>query len=278
MKSMPKIISEYDDESITYNHLSISNPLDHNLSLHTHDICEILFLKSGNVSGIIDAKTYKLSKNCLIIFRARVPHKILVHDNTDYERYCVVFDENALANRILFKFPKDLDVINLNGNNRMIELFNKFDYYYENFAGDDLKLLMTNLVEEILFNLSITNSHDSSSHLVTTHPLIMHAIDYINTHFAEDIKIEDICKQLYITKSHLHHLFIKNLQISPKKFINIKRLSKAQRLIRSGENPVNVYMHCGFRDYVTFFRNYNAYFGYNPSQENKIIQERKIES
>ena len=89
--------------------------------------------------------------------------------------------------------------------------------------------------------------------------------------------LDDIAQQLCTNKSHLHHLFSEFLQITPKKYINIRRLAKAQKLIRMGEKPSFIYSSCGFSDYATFFRNYTTYFGYTPSQENEIIANRKIE-
>ena len=67
------------------------------------------------------------------------------------------------------------------------------------------------------------------------------------------------------------------MQITPKKYINIRRLAKAQKLIRLGEKPSSIFLSCGFCDYATFFRNYTSYFGYTPSQENEIIAHRTIE-
>ena len=278
MASEYNIVSAYADETITYNHVKITNPLEHSFYLHTHDVCEMLFLKSGNVSGIIDAATYKLTKHCLLIFRARVPHRIQIEDNTIYERYDILFDAKLLANKIFFKLPNQVNLINCNGNNYIIDSFKKLDYYYEQFTGDDLKVLTTNLVEEILFNLSTLPNNNFDNNFIATHPAINEAINYINLHYTEDIKIEDISKHLSITKSHLHHLFMENLQISPKKFINIKRLAKAQHLIRMGETPSNIYTVCGFNDYTTFFRSYVSYLGHNPSEENKLPIKRILES
>ena len=68
------------------------------------------------------------------------------------------------------------------------------------------------------------------------------------------------------------------MKISPKKFINMKRLSKAQKLISEGQKPTAIYSECGFTDYGTFFRNYTNHFGYTPSQKDEIATERKIES
>ena len=278
MSSYAKTFSEYKGDQITYNHIKVERPLEYDLPVHTHDVCEMLLIKSGNVSGVINAKSYELTKNCLIIFRANIPHRIMVNDNTDYERYDIIFDENSLANKVFCKLSEELNIINLNGNSQVIELFKKLDYYCDNFIGSDLKCVVTNVVEEILFNLSIIRNVGIGSHLISSQPILCKGIDYIDSHYTEDIKIEDISKHLSVTKSHLHHLFTDNLHISPKKFINIKRLSKAQGLIRMGEAPSSVYLNCGFNDYTTFFRSYVSYFGHSPSDENKMPIERKLES
>ena len=151
------------------------------------------------------------------------------------------------------------------------------DYYHQNFEGDDLGLLLTNVIEELLFNLTISPSDDLDNEVISIHPAIKSAIIYINEHYCEQISIDDIAHHLCTNKSHLHHLFSEFLQITPKKYINIRRLAKAQKLIRMGEKPSAIYSSCGFSDYATFFRNYTAYFGYTPSQENEIIANRKIE-
>ncbi|MBR2452903.1 MAG: helix-turn-helix transcriptional regulator [Clostridia bacterium] len=279
MANIHKIISSYTDETLTYNHVKFVEPLvNYHFPLHTHDVCEMIFLKGGNISGIIDATTYKPTKNCLLIFRAGIPHRIQIEDDTEYERYDILFDEKLLANKIFYRLPKNICLINCNGNNYIIDSFKKLDYYYEHFTGKDLEILITKLIEEILFNISLLPANDFNNNLIITHPVINRAVDYINSHYTENIKIDDISKHLCVAKSHLHYLFMENLQISPKKFINIKRLAKAQRLIRMGESPTNIYLACGFSEYTTFFRSYVSYFGHSPSEENKLPVEREFKS
>ena len=273
---MNKIMFELRDSDIVCTHVAIDNPMSQNFDFHTHDICELLFLKKGNVSAVSGAKVYKMQKDSLVIFRANMPHKIRVDDNTVYERYNILFNENIMANRIFYKLPKNLDIINCTDNNIICDLFKKLDYYFECFTGDDLKRIISNTIEEIVFNMYLLPNEDMQSSTATTHPIISAAMKYINKHYAEPIGIEDICRKVGVTKSHLHHLFMEYVNISPKKFINIKRLSKAQSLIRMGERPSKIYLSCGFNDYGTFFRNYVSYFGYAPSKKEEIAEERKI--
>lgn len=273
-----KIISQHQSDNIFYNHVVFTNPQDKNYNFHTHDICELIFLKSGNISGITGDKTYKLSKNSLIIFRANIPHRIRIDGNENYERYNILFDENILANGIFNKIYNGLDIVSLGTNDDITNLFKKFDYYYENFQTSDLNCIITNIIEEILFNLYLLRGDDFNNHLDTAHPAITKAVEFINAHYLESITIDEICKEIYITKGHLHHLFTETLKITPKKMINMKRLAKAQKLIGMREKPSSVYLSCGFTDYGTFFRNYTAHFGYSPSEKDKIVVERKIES
>lgn len=275
---MDTYFSDYNDDIINFNHILIDSPTEKNFELHTHDICELLLLKKGDISALVGEKTYKVKKDTLIIFRSNTPHKIIFDSHKPYERYDILFDENKLANKVFFKIPKNIDLISYKGNTRIIELFDKLDYYYNSFTGNDLKTLITNIIEELLFNIQITPANELEDSKLTTNPVISNAIEYINSHYCEALCLDDICKTIGTTKSNLHHLFTENLNISPKKFINMKRLSKAQKLICLGEKPSNIYKECGYNDYVTFFRNYTMHFGYSPSERDKIIIERKIES
>ncbi len=270
-----EIISHYHDDKIFYNHVKMCNSV---FDMHTHDISEIIFLKHGNVSGIIGGKTYKLHKESIIIFRPNIPHRIVLNDESVYERYNILFDEKVLANKMFENIPDDIDVINYNGNNYIGDLFRKFDYYCKNFSGENIKLLVTHLIEELILNMTLVAKENSGAELLSVNPVINHAVEYIDNHYTENITIDDITNNLYITKSYLHQLFNENLLISPKKYINSKRLEKARNLLRSGLKPNEIYLSCGFTDYATFYRNYKGYFGHSPSEETSTVIERKIES
>ena len=97
---MLRRISVCEGKDFYFSHVSITNPMSRFFEFHTHDICELIFLKSGNVSGIIGDKIYDLKKNDLIIFRANVPHRLAFHGNAEYERYNILLDEQKLAGGI----------------------------------------------------------------------------------------------------------------------------------------------------------------------------------
>lgn len=270
--------SYFKDDSILFNHARCVDPLQIEFPLHTHDICELILLKQGDVTGIIEGKTYKLQPNSIIIFRPRLVHGIRIDSNVPYERYNIIFDETTMANQSFQKIPKNLDVIDCSNNRFICDLFKKLDYYYEKFSDHDFGKLVNGLVEELVFNLSIADMDPSQENSSCSNSLITTALDFIDRHYTEQLTLEDICSELYISKRHLHHLFMEHLNITPKKYINSKRLLKAQSMLRTGSKAYDVYLNCGFTDYGTFYRNYMQKFGHSPSRENTIEIERQIKS
>lgn len=268
-----KIISDsvFVDENIYFNHLHIEE-IDleaYSDDPHTHDVCELLFLKKGSPRYFVEGKSYKLNKNTLIISRAGDRHKIYFEESGVYERYNILYDEKKLPFDLYTKIPPKLDIINFDGNSTVCDIFKKADYYCDHFEGEKLGRLMRGLVEELFFNISIAidensvGDHSSAS----ANPFITAALCYIEENLTSNISIDTICSELFITKSHLHHLFINHLQISPKKYILSKRLNLARKAIRAGQKPIEACMQSGFSDYSTFYRDYKKYFGYCPSEE-----------
>lgn len=269
-------VSEFKDKNVLFDHNIHLLPDDNKFVFHTHDICEMIFLKKGDVSGIINGKVYKLQKNDLIIFRPGVLHRIRIDGNGAYERTDILFDEKVLASNAFNNIPQELNVVNCTENEPIIENFKRLDFYCQKFSGEDLKKLVTGLVEEIIFNLTLAAGKKDKELYVNS--LADMAIEFIDRNFTNQIDIDDICNVLYISKSHLHHLFRDKLHMSPKKYINLQRLEKARNMIRAGKKPYDVYLSCGFTDYATFYRNYKLHFGHIPSAENKIEIIRDIKS
>lgn len=268
--------SSFASDDILFNHLCRTS--NGAFNLHNHDICELLFLKRGKISYMVEGRIYQLSPNSLILTRPSQQHSITPQEGIEYERYNILFDEKKLHSDVYCRIPSSIDVINFDNTLHVCSLFDKIDYYAANFEGEALKLLLMHLTEELLYNILLASKSIVQKDMHTGNPLINKAMKYIDDNITEQLSIDMICDELYITKSHLHHLFMKHLQITPKKYIVSKKLVLAQRDIRAGRKPSEVFYSCGFADYSTFYRDYKKHFGYPPSDEssNKIV--RKIQS
>ena len=261
--------SEYRDFDIEYNHISYKAP-SISFNFHAHDAYELIFLKSGKITYATEGKSYQVQKNSLILTRHSDRHSIQVNNDSAYERYNFLFNKKILSSDIMKSIPHTVEVLSLDNYPIISKIFDKTDYYTEHFDGARLKILLSHLIEEILCNiviLSTTLSEDASIKASNANPIMMRALNYIEKNLSNNFTLEELCQELHITKSYLHHLFMSYLQISPKKYVITKRLAIAQKVIRSGEKPTDIYYECGFSDYSTFYRSYKNYFGYSPSEE-----------
>ncbi|MBE7021589.1 MAG: AraC family transcriptional regulator [Ruminococcaceae bacterium] len=270
--------SVYKDKYIYFSHNITFSPSDETYPFHTHDVCEMIFLKSGNISAVIDGKEYKMYENSLVIFRPGVVHRIKINGKGTYNRYGILFDEKQIAVEPYFKLDPKLCVVNLSGNHYITDIFKKADYYLKNIDSKEFGRLISHLTEEVVCNLTLLEPEEYEKSYNPLNPVVSKAIEYIDENYKKQISVDDICARLYISKCHLHHLFTGFLNTSPKKYINLKRLTEARNLIRSGSKPHKIFSECGFTDYGTFYRNYKSVFGHIPSKEFEFEIEKNIKS
>ena len=268
-------ISVFSSEDIIFNHVRC--PYDqYDFPSHSHDVCELLFLLKGDMLYMVEGKVYHVPRHSLVISRASALHSIKSNAPTEYERFNILFDEKKIGSYFFEKIPQDIDVVNFYGDELVCNLFRKFDYYSEHFKQDALKKLLMNLTEEILCNVLLSSRDAVQSSIDSSNPIVNQALHYINENITQPLTIDSICQELYITKSHLHHLFMNHLEVTPKKYILSRKLQLARRELRNGSKPTDVCVYYGFCDYSTFYRHYVQYFGHTPSQEIHTKIDREI--
>ena len=230
------------------------------IDTHTHDWIELILLESDGVVYTADQKVYKTEKNTLLFTRPGCVHSIKI-EAPNYQRYDILFDDTAIPDFLTDILPKK-DIIGLNGNRSVLQLFEKMDYYCKQIDGKPLERILLHLVEEVLCNIAITENQTQ-----VADPFMKQVLEYIETHLLSQIDLDTICDTFFISKSHLHKQFIKHLNISPKKYIISRRLTLAQHAIQTGEKPTVACNNCGFSDYSSFYREYKKHFGIAPSEE-----------
>ena len=109
-----------------------------------------------------------------------------------------------------------------------------------------------------LYGLQPTLPLDSSG--------IMHLIiPYMQQHFMEDIKLEDLSRQFSYSKSRLTHLFQEQLHMTFTDFLNALRCRYAATLLRSqADTVVDIAELSGFRSVSTFYRVFKQFYGVSP--------------
>ncbi len=264
------VFSKYYDESLVYNHMLVSQNDSREILPHSHTTYELFYLKKGLISYTENGKKYTLHNDSLIFSRPGNMHSI-IFESDSYERYNIIFDKECIYPHLTAKIPDSIITLNCKNFPQFGSLFEKMDIYYRCFRDNDLKHILINIVEELFYNMIaleiVSEGSGNVTETYTENPIVSAAVAYIDENINDHLLLDELCERLHITKSYLHQLFTSYLHISPKKYINSKKLTAAQASIRLGSNPTDVYALYGYTDYTTFYRGYKKHFGYSPSEE-----------
>lgn len=95
--------------------------------------------------------------------------------------------------------------------------------------------------------------------------------DYIDAHLMEDLTIERLSQEFFVSKSHLSHLFQDTTGIPLHKFIQKKRLAMLRDAIKGGMSISKVFAMSGMKDYSTFYRAFKKEYGITPSEFERSV-------
>lgn len=96
------------------------------------------------------------------------------------------------------------------------------------------------------------------------------AVRYINNHFSEKVKIQDLAKRIGISRSYLVKLMKQETGMSPQEYLIETRMRRASDLLIMSEDPIrNIALECGYEDALAFSKVFKARFGTNPSAYRK---------
>lgn len=246
------------------------------ISTHTHNGWEFLLVKSGELTYTIDGSVYHIMPNSLIISRPGAIHTLYPKGSIHYERHDLLVVENLLRKAYLDQIPQDLHVLDVSGNKIILSLFEKIDFYLSNLQGEELDILLQNLINELWINIYLCTQLPSKSLITHSNAVVTRVVNYIKEHIKEPLTVQQICQDLFLSPSYLHHCFAKHMNVTPKHYIMLQKLQIVQQALSSNANPTEICRQYGFRSYSTFFRNYQKLYGCRPSDipKNNL---RKIE-
>ena len=100
------------------------------------------------------------------------------------------------------------------------------------------------------------------------------AVDYINKMYMKGIGVADIADSIGITRSHLNHVFQKELNITIQNFLIDFRMHKSANLLVSTAMPIkDISNQVGYHDQLVFSKAFKKKFGMSPksyrSSQNK---------
>lgn len=259
-----------------------------NVNLHHHDFYEIYLYIAGDVTYIIEGKSYSLMPGDIVLINTKELHQPLINSKeAPYERIVLWLDRSFVSSLSteesdLKKCFEDINRENVirgdfeTGQNIKILLFKLLNLSTYNGMGADL-LYKAYIIELLAYINTLLFCNNRKIEIeINKSSLIDNVINYINNHLESEIQIDDLSNQFYISKYHLLREFKKHSGTTIHKFIIQKKLIFAKELILTGIPITEVYALSGFGDYSNFFRAFKNEYGITPKQFFEIAYRENL--
>ena len=258
-------------KGLTYTHNLYKNPSSYPelAMLHSHNSYELLFFERGEATYVIENRKYKLRRGDLVFIRPQRYHYIELAPSCEYSRFNIGFESALVGKELIKSIPAELAVINCKHGGIISDLFSKMDYYSNLLCESDFADVMSSLLKELFYNLRLSLSEGLTLPTELS-PFVTEALDYINSNLFTIKSVKEVAASLFVSEQYLFRQFQSQMKITPKKYLDTKRLLHAQKLLRRGKKPSDIYAECGFESYAGFYKCYLKAFGYSPSREKEI--------
>lgn len=105
--------------------------------------------------------------------------------------------------------------------------------------------------------------------------LIDDIFSYINNHITEEISLDNLEREFYVSKFHISREFKKATGITLHRYIVKAKLDLCKKLIEEGNTIIDVAHICGIGSYNNLFRAFKKEFGITPKEYYNEIKKYK---
>ena len=263
----------------------IRDKKDIKFEYHHHDFSKIVILIDGDLTYYIEGKAYILKPWDILFINKNEIHKPVINPNKYYERIVIWLNPDFMAkyaqgnNNLLKCFE-----VAIKNNYNLLRLNIKSIEIIKNIIQDiqgcdNSNEFGSEILKESLFvklmvlmnRLFLNSDKNRDMEDIQYDKTIEGVLNYINSNLENDLSIDTIASNFFISKYYLMRKFKSQIGSSIHNYIIQKRLILAKSLISEGLTMSNVCSKCGFNDYSSFVRAFKKVYGVSPSNYNPTI-------
>ena len=258
---------------------------------HSHNYFEFYFFLNGNAKININGNNYALKSGDMVILPPNVKHCVGILDtSSSYERF-VFWITSKYCNE-LTKIASEYGyfISKVTHSRRYIYHFGMVPFntllskltfileeqHFNRFAKD---AKITICIQDLIIYINRLIHAMEHPQLPNENPALYQSlINYIEKNLDEDLSLEYLANEFYLSKYHIAHVFKKNTGLSIHNFITKKRLAACIEAILSNTDISSACHQCGFKDYSSFYRAFKKEYGMSPREYRELNKARIIKS
>lgn len=253
-------------------HYSTKRSTERFPALHTHEFYELYLFLKGEATYIVEDYAHVMSPGDLLIVPPGKFHRAAFDDlHKPYERLLVYVSMDTLQ-RIQVPGFSAAERIQAMASARAYcrplppEDVEAWLRLYRDASTQRPAQLLSAMCQLGMLIARLCDQDQTAEEVLPATGVIGPIIAYINDHYREELTLELLSQQFYMTQTHLSHLFRRYARLSVHQYITAKRMMLARTLLDQGATPQEASAQCGYQDYSSFYRAFVKAEGQSPRQ------------
>ncbi|MBC8080663.1 MAG: AraC family transcriptional regulator [Gorillibacterium sp.] len=233
---------------------------------HSHDFIEITYIVEGSGYHYLNQETIKVEKGDIFLLPVGTVH-VLRPTSADKGSRLVVYNCGVAPDWWEQSFPETLDILQLplrfrDQQGRLLPLFEAFHREYEGERNNREIMLNAYLAQLVISLYRELRELPTAELAKAPHSSINAAIDYVDEHHLEPLMAKPIARTFGMSLRHFHRLFKETTNQTFNRYVQIKRVESACRLLVSTSYLISeIAARSGYRDLKHFQRVFRSITG-----------------
>lgn len=253
------------------------------VNTHTHDYYEFYFFLEGNVSMVIEGEVYPLITGDILLIPPGIVHHAVVHDMKHLYRRFVFWISEEYVSQLMYQereygylmqyvvqhqeyiFHQD----QVTANEIHSKVFRLLSEVHSQRFGKEAQIHVCIQDLILLLNRKVYEQKHPISNIESM-TLYQNILLFLEEHIDENLSLDRLAKEYYVSKYYISHLFKENAGFSMHQYIMKKRLSLCKEAILTNPLITNIYQQFGFSDYTSFYRAFKKEYGMSPKEFREV--------
>ena len=267
-----------------YRLFHLSEPQKGLIDFHYHEFCKLLLLRSGSGGYRVGGQRYVLQAGDAVFIGSHCVHRPEFEPGVPYERIIIYISPEFLRRQSAAGCPLEEIFTTAAGpvlrptEKEQRRIFALAEQLEKELSSDKYGrvVLANGLLLQLLGYLS-RSLHSRAA--LTPSPeaprnaRVVEMLRYLDAHLTEDLTIDALAEEFFISKYHMMRLFRQETGQSIHSYLSDRRLLHARDLIARGFNATESCFRSGFRSYSSFTRAYAKRFGTTPTGRSALLEE-----
>lgn len=260
----------------------LKSALREDTAFHYHEFHKLVFFLSGKGRYIVEGRSYALKPYDIVLVQRGAIHKAEIAPDEIYERVILYVSAEFLKRQSSAESSLELCFQNTereksfvlrpdyDRREALLRLLTALEAAGQSaeYAHDLLaRALMIQLMVELSRGVQTRDYRYAAAE--NSGEKAADILEYLHEHLTEDISIDCLAEQFYLSKYYMMRLFRERTGYTIHAYLTDKRLRLARELIAQGMTATEACYQCGYHDYSAFSRAYKKRFAASPRRQQK---------